>query len=133
MFTQLDGRLLILTLHAVLLAISFLPSPLSVGASPSRALRPGTAPAAIWLWNIIWNSHAFKVDTAGAISQHSRGVLTAPGGGWWTVGSAAGGSPRELLANRGSLWKRNGSTAMFVNVLIVTDSQHGLEIFRGGS
>lgn len=73
------------------------------------------------------------MDTAGAISQHSRGVLTAPGGGWWTVGSATSGSLRELLANRGSLWKRNGSTAMFVNVLIVTDSQHGLEIFRGGS
>lgn len=71
------------------------------------------------------------MDTAGAISQHSRGVLTALGGGWWTVGSATSGSLRELLANRGSLWKRNGSTALFVNVLIVTDSHRGLEIFRG--
>lgn len=29
--------------------------------------------------------------------------------------------------------ERNGSTDMFVNVLIVTDLQHGSEIFRGGS
>lgn len=28
--------------------------------------------------------------------------------------------------------ERNGSTATFVNVLIVTDSQHSLEIFRVG-
>lgn len=28
--------------------------------------------------------------------------------------------------------ERNGSKATFVNVLIVTDSQHGLEIFRRG-
>lgn len=74
-------------------------SPLSVGASPSRALHPGSVPTAIWLWSIIWNSHAFKVDTAGAISQHSRGVLSG-WRRWW----------REVLAQppaalRGSAWQ----------------------------
>lgn len=52
-----------------------LPStPLSVGASPSPAHHSGSAPATIWLRNIIWNSHALEVDAAGAVSQHSQGA-----------------------------------------------------------
>lgn len=55
----------------------FLPRPpplLSVGASPSPARHSGSAPATIWLRNVIWNSHTLEVDTAGAISQHSQGA-----------------------------------------------------------
>jgi len=44
---------------------------------------------------------------------------------------ATGSSKREFLANQ-ILVERNGSTSTFVNVLIVTDSHHGLRIFRGG-
>lgn len=46
----------------------------SVGASPSPARHSGSAPATIWPQTVIWNSHTLEVDTAGAISQHSRGV-----------------------------------------------------------
>lgn len=73
------------------------------------------------------------MDTAGAISQHSRGVLSAlGGGGGGGFGSATGRSQRECLAKSQILVEGNGCTAMFVNVLIVTDTQHGFEIFRRG-
>ena len=74
--------------------------------APLEPFTPGSVPTAIWLWNIIWNSHAFEGDTAGAISQRSGGVLSARGGG----GGGGGGflarlpvsSQRERLANHRS-------------------------------
>lgn len=107
-FVHFDDWLLIVTLHACPPLCS-LPPLLSVGASPSGALHPGSVPTAIWLWNIIWNSHAFEVDTAGAISQHSRGVLSAPGGGGG--GSLAqppvalGGSAWQIIDLSGKKWQ----------------------------
>lgn len=70
-----------------------------MGASPSQVLHPGSVPTAIWLWNIIWNSHAFEGDTAGAISQHAGGFRSACGGG-------GGGDLAQIpVALRGSTWQ----------------------------
>lgn len=127
-FCLLLSDVLILTLHVVLLTISFLPRSLRGSEPLSEAFHPGSVPTAIWLWNIIWNSHAFEGDTAGAISQHSGGVLSARegrrGGDWvggGFFGLATSSSQREHLANHRFLVERNGSTATSVNVLIVTD------------
>lgn len=74
--------------------------------APLEPFTPGSVPTAIWLWNIIWNSHAFEGDTAGAISQRSGGVLSARGGGGG--GGEGGGGDFWLgyrLALRGSAWQ----------------------------
>lgn len=65
-------------------------------------------------------------DVAGAISQHSRGVLSV-----WTRDGECGGifalatahSRRESLADQ-IVVERNSSQSTLVNVLIVSDSQH---------
>lgn len=87
------------TLNVVLLTISIL-FLLSVGASASQALHPGSVPTAIWLPHMIWNSHAFEGDAAGTISQHSRGVLSA-----WGRGGGEGFLARLLVALRGCTWQ----------------------------
>lgn len=89
-----------------------------------QALCSGTAPAAAWLWNIIWNSHAFKVDTAGAISQRSRAALTAVGERWL--------SPplRKRLAEQPPWWKRNGSALMCVCVCARVSERECSDCYR---
>lgn len=70
-----------------------------------------------------------------------RGQFLSTPGVFSVVGGGGGGkfwlSHQQLLEGALGKWEifveRNGSRATFVNVLIVTDSQHGLEIFRGGS
>lgn len=77
--------------------------------APSPALHPGAVPTAIWLWSIIWNSHAFEGDTAGAISQHSGGVLSGWGGGGRRTGVGGGGMRGDLAPRAaaliGSVWQ----------------------------
>lgn len=73
-----------------------------------------------------WTRRGQFLSTPGVFSVLGEEV----GGGGF--GSATGRSQRECLAKSQILVEGNGSTAMFVNVLIVTDSQHGLEIFRRG-
>lgn len=73
------------------------------------------------------------MDTEGAISQHSRGVLSARGGGggrgfWLSHRSLSEGVLGKIADLSGRKWQHG----YVVNVLIVTDSQHGLGIFRRG-
>lgn len=81
-----------------------LPPHRSVGASPSAALHLGSVPNAIWLWNIIWNSHTFEVDMMGAISQHSQGAWRG-GGGMVLLLVVGGLLAQPAVALRGSTWQ----------------------------
>lgn len=118
--------------HTVLLGASSLPcSPWE--RAPSRALRPRLcAKCCLAVEHYLEFTRILRGQRGQFLSRRRGGCSRCLGRGWggwlgyWSLSEAAFGKSQILVEG-------NCSTDTFVNVLIVTDSQHGRELVGGGS